>query len=109
MEGCDSAQRSDMISRAACPRLPAEALTGSPIRVVISNAELSNEAQLTPGPLMVLTVPPIRKSMGWKPAEKIPTTYPRELGGAVSRTDPQFPTGLAGQPSASRTTRHKMH
>lgn len=27
---------------------------------------------------MVLTVPPIRKSMGWKPAEKIPTTYPRE-------------------------------
>lgn len=30
---------------------------------------------------MVLTVPPIRKSMGWKPAEKIPTTYPREYCG----------------------------
>lgn len=31
------------------------------------------------GPVMVLTVPPIRKSFGWKPAEAIPTTYPREL------------------------------
>ncbi|EIW68681.1 hypothetical protein TREMEDRAFT_32065 [Tremella mesenterica DSM 1558] len=28
------------------------------------------------GPTMVLTVPPIRKSFGWKPAERIPTTYP---------------------------------
>ncbi|KAI9635525.1 uncharacterized protein MKK02DRAFT_44215 [Dioszegia hungarica] len=28
------------------------------------------------GPLMVMTVPPIRKSMGWKPAERVPTTFP---------------------------------
>ncbi|EED78880.1 NADH-ubiquinone oxidoreductase 9.5 kDa subunit, partial [Postia placenta Mad-698-R] len=28
------------------------------------------------GPLMVITVPPIRTSLGWKPAESIPTTYP---------------------------------
>ncbi|KAH8089119.1 hypothetical protein HD553DRAFT_339323 [Filobasidium floriforme] len=28
------------------------------------------------GPVMALTVPPIRKSMGWKPSERIPTTFP---------------------------------
>ncbi|EJF60880.1 hypothetical protein BD309DRAFT_306694 [Dichomitus squalens] len=28
------------------------------------------------GPVMVVTVPPIRKSLGWKPAEPIPTSYP---------------------------------
>ncbi|KDR76193.1 hypothetical protein GALMADRAFT_68001 [Galerina marginata CBS 339.88] len=28
------------------------------------------------GPLMALTVPPIRQSMGYKPAEMIPATYP---------------------------------
>ncbi|PAV19109.1 NADH-ubiquinone oxidoreductase kDa subunit [Pyrrhoderma noxium] len=28
------------------------------------------------GPLMVVTVPPIRKSFGWKPAPQIPTSYP---------------------------------
>jgi len=28
------------------------------------------------GPVMVLTVPSIRKRYGWKPAEAIPTTYP---------------------------------
>ncbi|KAJ9095277.1 hypothetical protein QFC21_005643 [Naganishia friedmannii] len=28
------------------------------------------------GPLMALVVPPIRKSMGWRPAERVPTTYP---------------------------------
>lgn len=28
------------------------------------------------GPAMVLTVPPIRKSFGWRPAERIPTTFP---------------------------------
>ncbi|OBZ73076.1 NADH-ubiquinone oxidoreductase 9 subunit [Grifola frondosa] len=28
------------------------------------------------GPVMVITVPPIRRSMGWRPAEAIPTTYP---------------------------------
>ncbi|KAK7696404.1 hypothetical protein QCA50_001060 [Cerrena zonata] len=28
------------------------------------------------GPIMVITVPPIRKRFGWKPAEPIPTTYP---------------------------------
>jgi hypothetical protein len=31
------------------------------------------------GPTMVLTVPPIRKSFGWKPAERIPTTFPCTL------------------------------
>lgn len=31
------------------------------------------------GPTMVLTVPPIRKSFGWKPAERIPTTFPCKL------------------------------
>ena len=30
------------------------------------------------GPVMVLGVPPIRKSFGWRPAERIPTTFPRE-------------------------------
>ncbi|RSH90210.1 hypothetical protein EHS25_001544 [Saitozyma podzolica] len=28
------------------------------------------------GPVMVVTVPPIRKRMGWKPADRIPTTFP---------------------------------
>ncbi|BEJ13912.1 hypothetical protein CspHIS471_0310860 [Cutaneotrichosporon sp. HIS471] len=28
------------------------------------------------GPALVFGVPPIRKSMGWKPAERVPTTYP---------------------------------
>ncbi|RSH88093.1 uncharacterized protein EHS24_000620 [Apiotrichum porosum] len=28
------------------------------------------------GPVMVATVPPIRKSFGWTPAERIPTTFP---------------------------------
>ncbi|CAK9780441.1 hypothetical protein CC85DRAFT_295567 [Cutaneotrichosporon oleaginosum] len=28
------------------------------------------------GPALVFTVPPIRKSMGWKPAERVPETYP---------------------------------
>ncbi|KAG8953607.1 hypothetical protein FRC03_011685 [Tulasnella sp. 419] len=28
------------------------------------------------GPVMAITVPPIRKSFGWKPSEKIPTSYP---------------------------------
>ncbi|KAH8105407.1 hypothetical protein BXZ70DRAFT_524200 [Cristinia sonorae] len=28
------------------------------------------------GPLLVITVPPVRKSMGWKPADRVPTTYP---------------------------------
>ncbi|KAF8972132.1 hypothetical protein BDZ97DRAFT_1650183 [Flammula alnicola] len=28
------------------------------------------------GPVMALTVPPIRESLGYKPAEMIPTTYP---------------------------------
>ncbi|EIN04197.1 NADH-ubiquinone oxidoreductase 9.5 kDa subunit, partial [Punctularia strigosozonata HHB-11173 SS5] len=28
------------------------------------------------GPIMVLTVPPIRRSLGWTPAPPIPTSYP---------------------------------
>ncbi|KDQ07097.1 hypothetical protein BOTBODRAFT_39079 [Botryobasidium botryosum FD-172 SS1] len=28
------------------------------------------------GPVAVGVVPPVRKSFGWKPAERIPTTYP---------------------------------
>ncbi|KAI0076690.1 hypothetical protein K474DRAFT_1597603 [Panus rudis PR-1116 ss-1] len=28
------------------------------------------------GPVMVVTVPPIRKAFGWKPSEPIPTSYP---------------------------------
>ncbi|KAL1408427.1 n19m, NADH-ubiquinone oxidoreductase 9.5 kDa subunit [Vanrija albida] len=28
------------------------------------------------GPALVVTVPPIRKSLGWQPAERIPTTFP---------------------------------
>ncbi|KAN0059937.1 n19m, NADH-ubiquinone oxidoreductase 9.5 kDa subunit [Thecaphora frezii] len=28
------------------------------------------------GPISVLVVPPIRKAYGWKPAERIPTSYP---------------------------------
>lgn len=28
------------------------------------------------GPIMVLTVPPLRERMGYKPAEMIPSTYP---------------------------------
>ena len=30
------------------------------------------------GPVMVVTVPPVRKSLGWRPAEPIPTSYPGE-------------------------------
>ncbi|KAF4571502.1 putative N19M, NADH-ubiquinone oxidoreductase 9.5 kDa subunit [Pleurotus pulmonarius] len=28
------------------------------------------------GPVMVVTVPPIRERMGWRPAEVVPTSYP---------------------------------
>ncbi|CAO1635695.1 unnamed protein product [Sympodiomycopsis kandeliae] len=28
------------------------------------------------GPIAVVTVPPIRRHYGWKPAERIPTSYP---------------------------------
>ncbi|KZT03039.1 uncharacterized protein LAESUDRAFT_660510 [Laetiporus sulphureus 93-53] len=28
------------------------------------------------GPVIAITVPPIRRRMGWRPAEQIPTTYP---------------------------------
>ncbi|CAO1621447.1 unnamed protein product [Parajaminaea phylloscopi] len=28
------------------------------------------------GPIAVVTVPPIRRSFGWVPAERIPTSYP---------------------------------
>ncbi|KAF9048739.1 hypothetical protein BJ165DRAFT_1343515 [Panaeolus papilionaceus] len=28
------------------------------------------------GPVMVLTVPPIRERFGWRPAERIPASYP---------------------------------
>ncbi|SPO27698.1 related to nadh-ubiquinone oxidoreductase 9.5 kDa subunit [Ustilago trichophora] len=28
------------------------------------------------GPVAVVTVPPIRKAYGWKPSEKVPTSYP---------------------------------
>jgi hypothetical protein len=31
------------------------------------------------GPVAVVVVPPIRKSMGWQPTERIPTTFPRKL------------------------------
>ena len=36
------------------------------------------------GPTMVLTVPPIRKSFGWKPAERIPTTFPCEFKSSLT-------------------------
>lgn len=39
---------------------------------------------------MVVTVPPIRKSMGWKPAERIPTTFPR-MSLRHSITSPLYP------------------
>lgn len=32
---------------------------------------------------MVMTVPPIRKSMGWKPAERVPTTFPCKFKGYI--------------------------
>jgi hypothetical protein len=41
------------------------------------------------GPVMALAVPPIRKSMGWKPAERVPTTYPS--------TNPQRPSHVFWQ------------
>ncbi|KAF9650401.1 NADH-ubiquinone oxidoreductase 9.5 kDa subunit, partial [Thelephora ganbajun] len=28
------------------------------------------------GPVLAIGVPPFRKSFGWQPAERIPTTYP---------------------------------
>ncbi|KAG9047073.1 hypothetical protein FS837_003110 [Tulasnella sp. UAMH 9824] len=28
------------------------------------------------GPVIAITVPPVRKSMGWVPPEQIPTSYP---------------------------------
>ena len=30
------------------------------------------------GPVLLVAVPPIRKSLGWKPAERLPSTYPGE-------------------------------
>lgn len=35
------------------------------------------------GPLMLVTVLPIRKAYGWKPRPEIPMTYPGELEGVV--------------------------
>ncbi|SHO76451.1 Uncharacterized protein MSYG_0789 [Malassezia sympodialis ATCC 42132] len=32
------------------------------------------------GPALVLTVPPMRMQMGWKPAERIPVSYPLPAG-----------------------------
>jgi hypothetical protein len=32
------------------------------------------------GPVLAFGVPPVRKSMGWKPAERIPTNFPGEWG-----------------------------
>lgn len=76
---------------------------------------------------MVVTVPPIRKHLGWTPAERIPTTFPRECGHALlqcghlySRAVPlqsivvlltptlQFPTVPADQSRASRTPRTRL-
>lgn len=31
----------------------------------------------TIGPVMVVTVPPIREYFGYRPSEMVPTTYPR--------------------------------
>ena len=31
------------------------------------------------GPVLLVTVPPVRKSLGWRPAEPIPTSYPGEF------------------------------
>ncbi|KAI0338093.1 hypothetical protein BDW22DRAFT_1432756 [Trametopsis cervina] len=28
------------------------------------------------GPLLIVTVPPVRQRMGWEPAERPPTSYP---------------------------------
>ncbi|KAH9931742.1 hypothetical protein B0H21DRAFT_781037 [Amylocystis lapponica] len=28
------------------------------------------------GPVMLITVPPVREKLGWKSAERVPTTYP---------------------------------
>ncbi len=42
-------------------------------------AESWEDSVLTAGPALVFGVPPIRKSMGWKPAERVPTTDPSEF------------------------------
>lgn len=43
------------------------------------------------GPLAVVTVPPIRKSFGWVPAERIPTSYPCEYHEGPDRAmDPRL-------------------
>ena len=31
------------------------------------------------GPALLVTVPPLRQSLGWKPAERPPTSYPCEF------------------------------
>lgn len=49
------------------------------------------------GPVLVVAVPPIRKSMGWKPTERIPTTFPGTSQRNGSITDGQFPTDQGGQ------------
>mgnify|MGYP006948644237 FL=1 len=43
------------------------------------------------GPIAVVTVPRVRASYGWKPAEKIPITYPRKFAPARSHTVPEGP------------------
>lgn len=53
---------------------------------------------------MVLTVPNFRKSMGWTPSERIPTTFPREST-TLAYANSQSPTAPAGQLSASRMLR----
>lgn len=43
------------------------------------------------GPIAVVAVPRVRASYGWKPAEKIPITYPRKFAPAHSHTVPEGP------------------
>lgn len=72
-------------SLSSCPGTPLSFLTPEPavhsppsISTALQVSENLRSSHLRAGPAMVLGVPPLRKSFGWKPAERIPTTFPRE-------------------------------
>ncbi len=45
---------------------------------------------------MAMTVPPVRKAMGWKPADRIPTTFPGEFGSGRAGTDGRDRKSIGG-------------
>ena len=62
---------------------------------------------------MVVTVPPIREHFGYKPAEMVPTTYPRmltrDLHSSLLTFLYQFPIEHEGQSKVTRTNKKAMY